>query len=69
MTQIQTVPAKVQFKQFTDVFLQPAENNARLKALLSSVPLHLPLPLLSLFTGTRRYGSFIIHAPAKIFFF
>jgi len=35
MTQIQTVPAKVQFKQFTDVFLQPAENNAGLKALLS----------------------------------
>lgn len=38
MTQIQTVPAKVQFKQFTDVFLQPAENNAGLKALLSPFP-------------------------------
>lgn len=38
MTQIQTVPAKVQFKQFTDVFLQPTENNAGLKALLSLSP-------------------------------
>lgn len=43
MTQIQTVPGKVQFKQFTDVFLKRAENNAGLKVL----PLPTSLSLLS----------------------